>query len=271
MPLSIRSLTLLATMALLVFPGCVGSRALMAACGPAKSEFRDVLFVADGAGDFRVTSQTVDQVVQEIGLPLCVEPIVWSHGYGRIFADQIDRRFAQEQGHQLADTLRERKRTHPECRIYLLAHSAGSRVILAAAENMPANSIERVVLLGPSVEANYDLRCALRATCRSIDVYYSPDHDYYLRGAAVLAAVFHAEFSRRAGQVGFRPQVETDEDCQLYSKLRLIPWDPLFSDTGNRGGHYGARQPEFLKDYVLPLMSEGLPRLATRTSPVAGR
>ena len=260
MPPSIRRFTLLATLALLASPGCVGSRAQLAACGPVGGEYKDVLYVADGAGDFRVTSQTVDEVVHAIGLPLCVEPIVWSHGYGRIFADQIDRRFAQEQGHLLADTLRERKRLHPHCRIYLLAHSAGSRVILAAAEDMPANSIERIVLLGPSVQSDYDLRCALRAACRSIDVYYSPDHDYYLRGAAVLAAVFHAEFSRRAGQIGFKPQVDSDEDARLYSKLRLIPWDPLFSDTGNRGGHYGARQPEFLKDIVLPLMSEGLPR-----------
>lgn len=257
---SIRLLTLLATLALLASPGCVGGRAQLSACGLGSGENGDVLYVADGAGDFRITSQTVDEVVHAIGLPLCVEPVVWSHGYGRIFADQIDRRFAQEQGHLLANTLRERKRLHPQCRIYLLAHSAGSRVILVAAEDMPANSIERIVLLGPSVQSNYDLRCALRATCRSIDVYYSPDHDFYLRGAAMLAAVFHAEFSRRAGQIGFKPQVDSDEDARQYSKLRLIPWDPLFSDTGNRGGHYGARQPEFLKDYVLPLMSEGLPR-----------
>jgi hypothetical protein len=150
--------------------------------------------------------------------------------------------------------LQQRRASQPGCHIYLLAHSAGSRVVLAAPEAMPPDSIERIVLLGPSVQANYDLRCALRATRKSIDVYYSPERDHYLKGAAVLAAIFHCEFSRRAGQVGFTPVISSDEDARLYGKLRGIPWDPSFEEIGNRGGHYGGYQPEFLKDVVLPLM-----------------
>ena len=215
---------------------------------------QDVVYVADGAGDFRAASLSVDRVVHRVGLPLCVEPISWSHGYGRIFADQLDREFARKQGQQLAQELSNRKLAQPNCRIYLLAHSAGSLVVLSAAGAMPVDSIERVVLLAPSVRANYDLRCALRATRRGIDVYYSPCRDYYVRGAAVLAALVHCELSRRAGQIGFEPVVESESDAQLYDKLRLIPWDPAFGETGNRGGHYGGYQPEFLKDYVLPLM-----------------
>jgi hypothetical protein len=258
-PPTLRRLFLLATLALFASLGCVGGSTQLAACAPDEAGCRDVVYVADGAGDFRAASQSVDRVVHAEGLPLCVEPIVWSHGYGRIFADQIARSYAQDQGHDLAGELLRRKQAQPNCRIYLLAHSAGSRVVLTAAGDMPAGSIERVVLLGPSVQADYDLRCALRSVRRSIDVYYSPDHDYYLRGAAVLATLFHGEFSRRAGQVGFRPVIESEADAQLYEKLRLIPWDPAFEEAGNRGGHYGGYQPEFLKQYVLPLMSGPAP------------
>ncbi len=253
-PSSIRRLFLLATLALLASFGCVGSRGQLSACTPGEPDCRDVVFVADGAGDFRAASQAVERVVQAEGLRLCVEPIIWSHGYGRVFIDQIAREYASERGRCLAIELQRRREAQPGIRIYLLAHSAGSRVVLAAAEAMPPESIERIVLLGPSVQTAYDLRCALRATRRSIDVYYSPEKDQYLKGAAVLAAVFHCEFSRRAGQIGFTPVIESEADAKLYSKLRLIPWDPSFEEAGNRGGHYGGYQPEFLKEIVLPLM-----------------
>ena len=171
-----------------------------------------------------------------------------------MFADQLDRAYARQQGRKLAQELSKRKLAEPGCRIYLLAHSAGSLVVLAAAEAMPADSIERVTRLVPSVRSDYDLRGALRATRRSIDVYYSPCRDFYVRGAAVLAAFVHAELKPCAGQIGFEPVLESEADAKLYEKLSLIPWDPAFLETGNRGGHYGGYQSEFLKDYVLPLM-----------------
>ena len=251
---SIRRLILLATLALLASFGCMGSRQQLAACSHDGTIDQDVVYVADGAGDFRAASISVDHVVHGEGMPVCVEPIVWSHGYGRIFADQLDREFARKQGRLLAQELTKRKQAQPHCRIFLLAHSAGSLVVLSAASAMPPDSIERVVLLAPSVRATYDLRCALRATRRSVDVYYSPNRDFYVRGAAVLAALVHFELSRRAGQIGFEPIIESEADAQLYEKLRLIPWDPAFESAGNGGGHYGGYQPEFLKDYVLPLM-----------------
>jgi pimeloyl-ACP methyl ester carboxylesterase len=245
---------MLATLALLASFGCVASSAQLSAYGRDGAACPDIVFVADGAGDFRAASQSVDQVVQQEKLPLCVEPIIWSHGYGRVFIDQIARGYAADRGLELAAELKRRKQAQPGCRIFLIAHSAGSRVVLAGAEAMPTDSIERIVLLGPSVQATYDLRCALRAVHGGIDVYYSPERDFYLKGAAVLAAVFHGEFSRRAGQIGFKPVVESEADARLYDKLRLIPWDPTFQDAGNRGGHYGGYQPEFLKEFVLPLM-----------------
>jgi pimeloyl-ACP methyl ester carboxylesterase len=251
---SIRRPILLATLALMASFGCMGSRQQLAACSPDGIDGQDVVYVADGAGDFRATSMSVDHVVHGEGAPVCVERIDWSHGYGRIFADQLDREFARKQGRLLAQELTQRKQAQPHCRIFLLAHSAGSLVVLSAASAMPPESIERVVLLAPSVRADYDLRRALRATRRGLDVYYSPNRDFYVRGAAALAALVHFELKRRAGQVGFEPVIESDADAQLYEKLRLIPWDPSFESAGNSGGHYGARQPEFLKEYVLPLM-----------------
>ena len=104
------------------------------------------------------------------------------------------------------------------------------------------------------MRADYDLRPALRCVHGGIDAYYSSSRDMYVRGAAVLSKLFLGEPCRRAGQVGFQPVIESEEDAALYGKLCHIPWDPSFAQTGNRGGHYGGYQPEFLREYVLPLM-----------------
>jgi pimeloyl-ACP methyl ester carboxylesterase len=243
-------------LSVLVAPlGCASYREHVAAC-PTPIPGQGAVYVADGAGDFRVTSLNVDHAVHDERFPLCVTPIEWSHGYGRIFADQLDREFAICQGRKLAQELQARRRLDASSPVYLLAHSAGSLVVLTAAAAMPPDSIERIVLLAPSLRTDYDLRLPLRAVRRSIDVYYSPKRDYYVRGAAVLSFFAHGESSPRAGQIGFDPVVESEEDARLYAKLREIPWDPVFAESGNNGGHYGARQPEFLKDFVLPLMQQ---------------
>ena len=51
--------------------------------------FADVVFVANGAGDYRKASQAISAVVVADHLPLRVELFLWSHGHGRIASDQL--------------------------------------------------------------------------------------------------------------------------------------------------------------------------------------
>lgn len=241
------------TLALVASLGCVGSRQHVAACAPPGVCCQDVLFVADGAGDFRVTSLNVDRVIHGEQMPFCMTTVNWSHGYARVLADHLDLEHAKAEGQVLAQQIRERKACGP-CRIYVIAHSAGSVVVLVAAEHVEPNTIERIVLLAPSVRADYDLRPVLRGTRGGIDCYYSSHRDMYVRWAAILSRMCRGEPCPRAGQNGFQPVIECDEDAALYGKLYQIPWERSFAHMGNRGGHYGAYQPCFLKDYVLPLM-----------------
>src|SRR5438876_27755 len=73
---------------------------------------RGVIFAADGAGGFAATSDALRQAVEEAGLPLGVEGVEWSHGYGRVVSDQIDLSYARAQGRQLAARL---TAFHGEC------------------------------------------------------------------------------------------------------------------------------------------------------------
>src|SRR4051812_46452722 len=44
---------------------------------------RAVVFVANGSGDYRTVTANLSPVVAEQRLPLQIETVTWSHGYGR--------------------------------------------------------------------------------------------------------------------------------------------------------------------------------------------
>jgi hypothetical protein len=215
-----------------------------------------VVFAADGAGDFQATSAALRQVVEDEGLPLCVEKVDWSHGYGRILSDQMDWDHARTEGLKLAWRVAAERQCHPDGQIYLVGHSAGSGVVLSAAEALPPATVDRIILLAPSVSEGYDLRPALRCARYGVDVFCSNrDVGYLGLGVALFGTADGYWGCPAAGLNGFWPVVETPQDAALYSKLCQHPWHPCVEWTGNHGGHYGGYQPNHLRAYVLPLLT----------------
>src|SRR5579871_1922815 len=139
---------------------------------------KGVIFSVDGAGNFGATSAALEEAAAEQRLSLAVEPVEWSHGSGRLLVDQMDYAHARTEGEKLAGQIRTRRQICPAGKVYLVGHSAGSAVVLAAAESLPPGSIDRIVLLAPAVAADYDVRPALR--CCPIDVFYSSRDRGYL-------------------------------------------------------------------------------------------
>jgi pimeloyl-ACP methyl ester carboxylesterase len=213
-----------------------------------------IIWVADGAGDFRATSAVLRQVVAEEGLPLAVHTVVWSHGYGRVLTDHVAYGAAQRQGRCLARVLQQQRQDWPAGRLYLLGHSAGCGVILSAAEALPPQTVDDIVLLAPAVSADYDLRPALRASRQGVDVFYSPRDRFCLGVLTRLAGTCDRRWGPAAGRYGFRLSCTCPEDLPLLSKLRQYPWQPSYRLLGNDGGHYGSYQPAFLRTCVLPLL-----------------
>ncbi|HEV3263022.1 MAG TPA: alpha/beta hydrolase [Gemmataceae bacterium] len=218
---------------------------------------RGVIFAVDGAGDFQATSAALRQAVADERLPLGVEAVEWSHGYGRVLADEMDWDHAWEEGQCLARRVCALRQACPAGEIYLIGHSAGSAVVLTAAEALPPGTINRIVLLAPSVSAEYDVRAALRATRDGIDVFYSCRDRAYLGVGVAIVGTADRRWSAAAGRVGFHGDVQTPQDALLYAKLRQHAWDPCVEWTGNHGGHYGGYQVSHLRAYVLPLLRCG--------------
>jgi pimeloyl-ACP methyl ester carboxylesterase len=223
---------------------------------PPRPPAHAIVFVLDGIGDYRATSGTLRHVVLADGLPLHVERFAWSHGHGRLLADHLDRENMLQQGRRLAEQIHcyQQIGGGPPLPVSLVAHSGGCAVVLAAAERLPPGSLEQIVLLAPSVSADYDLRPALLTTRKGLDVFYSR-RDWTILGLGVgIFGTADREWAAAAGRIGFRPPEEASPAAALYLKLRQHPWEPSLARTGHYGGHSGTSRAGFLRACVLPLL-----------------
>src|SRR5437868_46388 len=213
-----------------------------------------VLFVADGAGDFRACSLSVRATAEADGWPLDVETFVWSHGYMQGFADHVDYSYARERGRELAERVLQQKQQRPDLPISLMGHSDGSGVVIAAAEQLPPETLDRIVLLAPGLSVDYDLRPALRTVRNGIEVFWSPLDRFWLGAITTLGgAQDDAQQPKTAGRHGFEPCNVLPEEVGLFSKLHQYEWNRTMLPTGNDGGHFGAYAPGHLRKFVLPL------------------
>jgi pimeloyl-ACP methyl ester carboxylesterase len=217
-------------------------------------EPQSVVFVADGAGNFQAASGHLRYVVHADGRPIDVRTFEWSHGDGRIVADQVDFAHARAEGQALAEVLRAFHAEHPDLPLHLFGHSAGSAVALAAAEAVPPGVIDRVVLIAPALSAGYDIVPALR-NVGGLHVFYSPHDWWYLGVYTQLIGTSDRRWGAASGRVGFQPSVD-EAEVHLLDKLYQRPWHPADRFLGNFGGHYGNYQPGFVRTYILPLFSD---------------
>jgi pimeloyl-ACP methyl ester carboxylesterase len=217
----------------------------------------DVVFVADGAGNFHETSDALRKAIAQKGAPVGVETVEWSHGPLRVISDQTGYRYAREQGHVLAEQLAAWRAACPKAHIHLLSHSAGATVVLTAAAEAPPGTVDEIVVLSPSISRDYDLRPALRNINGHIDTY-SSEEDWLALGLGIaVIGTADRRWAPAAGRVGFRPTIEAPEDAALYCKLRMHPWHPVVAWTGNNGGHSDSYRVSYLSAYVVPLFVSG--------------
>jgi pimeloyl-ACP methyl ester carboxylesterase len=231
---------------------------------PPPERVAGVVFCADGSGGLGGTTHVLQHAVAEGRVPVRVEMVEWSHGTARFMADHLDWVNIERQGRALAAEARAWQARYPDKRIYFVGQSAGCAVVLVAAAALPADSLERVLLLAPSVSAGYDLRPGGASARQGIDAFYSR-RDWFVLG---LGMTFSGTTDRRlapaAGRVGFRRIVTGPQDEALYRRLRQHPWDPSVSWTGNTGGHYGSDNPGHVRARILPLLTPpGQPAAAT--------
>ena len=219
------------------------------------------VIVVDGAGDYRACSQTVRAAAEQDHLPCEVVTFVWSHGYLHNIVDHTDYEHTRLRGSHLTRLIKTHKAKHPDAPITLVGHSAGSAVALAATESLPPGTIDRVILLAPSVSENYNIRPALERVNESVHVFASED-DWVWLGTFVrmFGTTDDPLATRAAGQYGFKVPSEYVTTCSSgnagspYAKLHVHKWCADDTSCGHDGGHFGCYQPGFLRKHVFPII-----------------
>jgi pimeloyl-ACP methyl ester carboxylesterase len=218
---------------------------------------RGIVFVVDGAGGSQNAPSAIAAVTDQLRLPLYVRSFDWTHGQGRGLADVIDVDYARCQGRLLAEEVCRYRRAYPGVPIYLVGFSAGSTVALAAAEQLPPDTLERIVLLAPSVSAGYDLRGALASARQGLDAFTSERDRFYLGLGTTVIGTSDGKREAAAGRVGFCPPALSQNEAWLAGRLRQHAWNASVAWTGNDGGHTDSLQQAYLKAYVIPLLATG--------------
>ena len=219
-----------------------------AVAAPAPPDSRPLIWIVDGAGDLRGCSNAFTNANMLAGGPMDLTVFPWSHGYRRIFLDQVDTKHSRMQGARLAERILERKKAEPGRRVIVVAHSAGAGVALAAGDVLPAGTVDRMILLAPSVSTGYDLRPSLAASREGIDVFCSKKDWVALGFVTRVIGTVDKRWAPAAGRHGFRSWCEP-------SQLRQHFWTAEQAWTGHTGGHYGMHAPAFLHTYVFPLIA----------------
>jgi hypothetical protein len=212
-----------------------------------------VIFCVDGSGCLREMGPDLSQAVAEAGLPLTVDCFSWSHGRGRVLADLHGHEHHRDKGKELAGAILAQRRNCPGGKIYLVCHSSGAAVGLAAVECLPPGAVDRIILLAPAVSPQYDLRPALRCACEGIDVFTSRRD--LLSCTLALVGTADGMHCLSAGRVGFTAPPACRCDAALYANLRQHPWESCMGAAGHLGGHFGCTRAGFFRAYLVPLLA----------------
>jgi pimeloyl-ACP methyl ester carboxylesterase len=211
-----------------------------------------VVFVVGGVGGLDPL-QAAPLVLPMAGVRHEMRVVEWTHGKCRFLRDLQDRPHLLAHSESLAEEIRELKAAEPSRPIFLIGHSAGAGLVLAAAEKLPPATLERVILLSAAVSPTFDLRDALRATRCEIVSYHSSFDCLVLGCGTGLFGTVDRVYGPAAGRDGFELPDNLDEEGQrLYRRLVQVPWRLRYLLRLQGGGHNSTSMPLFLARQVAP-------------------
>ena len=214
---------------------------------------RGLVILVGGVGGLDFFINAAEWALPHAGVMHEVQEFDWSHGFGKVFKDLRDTQHCLHKAAELAAYVNWIKARDPERPVYLVGKSGGTGLVLAAAEQLPAMTLERIILLSAAVSPNFDLRPALRATKREIVSFNSSNDRVILGWGTSQFGTIDRVYGPSAGLKNFVvPKNLNEEDQAFYARLVQLHWNPRLIWQGNAGGHLGTSMPIFLEKEVAP-------------------
>jgi hypothetical protein len=212
-----------------------------------------VVIVVCGIGGIDFVALSSQWALPRAGVRHEIREFSWTHGKGRLLRDLQDTQHCLRKADELAQEVRKIKAQDPDRPVYLVGKSGGTGIILAAAEQLPPQTVERIILLSPAVAPSYDLRCALSATKHQIVCFYSPYDQLVLNWGTSQFGTIDRYYGASAGLRGFVIPAELSAvDRALYDRLVQVKWSPAMILEGHFGMHIGTSMPAFVAREVAP-------------------
>lgn len=216
-----------------------------------------VVFIAGGAGGIMNLAGFTRWALRQVDSKHEVREFEWTHGTGRVVRDIQDIRHLAAKADELTEQVQRYHSEHPDRPIYLIGRSTGAMIVLQVAEKLPAETLERIILLSPAVSPKYDLQMALQKTRTEIVSFHSSLDIAVLNWATTLVGTADRYYTKCAGLNGFTLPPADTPAANDYQRLRQIAWSPSKVWYGHLGGHFGNGMPLFLLYEVMPFLDAG--------------
>lgn len=217
-------------------------------------------YYLDGAGGGTAKKNWAGGVQEGLiaaGYPGAGEMFSWETGDGLLSDQKASVKFKRSKAKEMAAELERRAQANPGVPVNIIGFSAGTAIAIFALEYLPESvQVDRVVLLGTSISEDYDLTEALRRVKDRLYMFTS-QHDRMLGTLMPLSGTADRKYhDPGAGITGFvLPPGSTAETRLLYAeKISTIRWSPVMKLDGDKGHHFDNVKPEFIRDYVAPLL-----------------
>jgi hypothetical protein len=213
-----------------------------------------LVIIVEGIGGLDMIGKSANHSFKQAGLPHEVYHFHWTHGTGKFLKDLQDTQHILKKADELAAFIKDYRAKNPNRPIYIVAKSAGTGLVLFTLQKLPANSVERVVLLSAAVSPTYDLRTALRATRREIVSFHSRNDRAILSLGTSTFGTVDRYYGQAAGLTGFIvPGALSEPDRQLYMHLIQVPFTARMLREGvSTGTHHSTSMPWFVSSEVVP-------------------
>jgi hypothetical protein len=213
-----------------------------------------LVILVEGIGGLDMLGKSATHAFKQLGLPHEVYQFHWTHGTGKYLRDLQDTQHVLKKAEELAAYIKDYRAKNPSKPIYVVGKSGGTGLVLFAVQSLPANTVDRVILLSAAVSPTFDLRGALRATRREIVSFHSRNDRIMLAWGTSTFGTIDRYYGTSAGLTGFViPDNLNEADRALHMRLIQVPFSSRMLHEGtSNGSHMSTSMPWFVSAEVAP-------------------